>query len=430
MRFALVNPDWSFEGSIYFGCREPHLPLELGYTRALLQADGQEAEIVDGQLEGLSLDEIRRRVDALSPDAVVVVTAPSYLFWRCPPPELRVPRRTLDALRDLARFLIVAGPHGSTTPASTLQKLDADLVVLGECEEVIAELARTPPEDWSNVTGTATRDGVGRARVNGGPRAADMTALPPLRWPEETIACHAHHHHRFDAQPTRPGAEMEASRGCPYHCSFCAKDNYRDRYRKRPLPTVLRELDGLIAAGADYIYFIDEIFLPDERLLHEIASRGIQFGVQTRIDLWSLEMLDLLGAAGCRSIEAGVESISVEGRAALDKRCKLSTEELVERLLRARATVPFVQATLMESRADDPDAVTAWRERLVANGVWANAPVPLFPYPGSPDYTRLWGAPDEQAWERAHAYYLQRFETFSDVQEQRPVRLPILEQTP
>ena len=30
MRLALVNPRWSFDGSIYFGCRAPHLPLELG----------------------------------------------------------------------------------------------------------------------------------------------------------------------------------------------------------------------------------------------------------------------------------------------------------------------------------------------------------------------------------------------------------------
>jgi anaerobic magnesium-protoporphyrin IX monomethyl ester cyclase len=62
--------------------------------------------------------------------------------------------------------------------------------------------------------------------------------------------------------------------------------------------------------------------------------------------------------------------------------------------------------------------------------VWANAPVPLFPYPGSPDYTRLWGPPDDRAWERAHDYYLKRFDSFSDIQEQRPVRLPILEQAP
>ena len=42
MRFALVNPNWTFDGGIYFGCREPHLPLEYGYSRALLEADGHE----------------------------------------------------------------------------------------------------------------------------------------------------------------------------------------------------------------------------------------------------------------------------------------------------------------------------------------------------------------------------------------------------
>ena len=34
VKVALVNPPWTFDGSIYFGCREPHLPLELGYCRA------------------------------------------------------------------------------------------------------------------------------------------------------------------------------------------------------------------------------------------------------------------------------------------------------------------------------------------------------------------------------------------------------------
>ena len=40
MRVALVNPNWSFDGSIYFGCREPHLPLEYGYAKALLTRAG------------------------------------------------------------------------------------------------------------------------------------------------------------------------------------------------------------------------------------------------------------------------------------------------------------------------------------------------------------------------------------------------------
>jgi B12-binding domain/radical SAM domain protein of rhizo-twelve system len=427
VKIALVNPAWSFDGSIYFGCREPHLPLEYGYARALLRSDGHEVELIDGQLEGLTRQRLRARVEASAPDLIVVCTAPSYLFWRCPPPELRVPKQTIADLRGLAPAIVVVGPHGSTSPASTLRKLDADAVVLGECEEVLRDLARHPQGHWDQIPSLAWRTADGEPIVQGGPRAAAMDALPALRWRPEEIAGHRHHHHRFDQTPASPGAEMEASRGCPYRCTFCAKENYRDKYRKRPLATVLTELDGLIEAGARYVYFIDEIFLPDPELLDGIAARGVQFGVQTRIDLWSFEHLDLLGGAGCVSIEAGVESISVEGRARLDKRCRLSTAELTDRLRHAKRSVPFVQATLMESRSDDAQAVAAWRGELEQAGVWANDPVPLFPYPGSPDYTRLWGAPDEQAWERAHQHYLAQFGAFSDVQEQRPRSLPMLE---
>ena len=59
--------------------------------------------------------------------------------------------------------------------------------------------------------------------------------------------------------------------------------------------------------------------------------------------------------------------------------------------------------------------------------MWANDPVPLYPYPSSPDYRRLWGAPDAQAWERAHEHYLSQFDRFSDIQNQRPAALPQLE---
>ena len=55
MKVALVNPPWTFEGSIYFGCREPHLPLELGYARALLERDGHEVLLLDGHLDGPEL---------------------------------------------------------------------------------------------------------------------------------------------------------------------------------------------------------------------------------------------------------------------------------------------------------------------------------------------------------------------------------------
>lgn len=142
-------------------------------------------------------------------------------------------------------------------------------------------------------------------------------------------------------------------------------------------------------------------------------------------------MISLLASAGCVSIEAGVESISEAGRARLDKKCKLSTAQITERLIQARVTegIPFVQANLLDSADDDPEKVESWRQDLRKQGVWANKPVPLFAYPGSPEYTLRWGAADDHAWERAHESYLSNFDEFSDIQEQRPLPLVQLETT-
>lgn len=424
MRVALVNPPWRFEGSIYFGCREPHLPLELGYGKALLEAAGHEVLLLDAHLCDVRADQVAAEVADFRPGMTVVTTAPSYLFWRCAPPELRVPREFLLALDGRGGRTVAVGPHGSATPAAALRKLGADVVVRGECEEILVRLAAA--DDLARVPSVAWRDG-GEIRITGGPHAGRFTDLPALRWPDAWVRRHHHHHHRFDGGQEGPGAEVEASRGCPYTCSFCAKLDFRDAYRRRALAPLLEEIDGLAAQGVRYLYFIDEIFLPQRPLLEALVGRGLQFGIQTRIDLWKPEMLDLLGRAGCVSIEAGVESLTPEGRAALDKNCRMSTDELAERLLYAKQRVPFVQANLIKVAGDDPGMVAAWRERLQRGGVWANDPVPLYPYPSSPDYHRLWGAPDDEAWERAHAHYLAQFDRLSDIQEERVAPLPELE---
>src|SRR4051812_3550571 len=422
MRIALVNPRWSFTNSIYFGCREPHLPVEFGAAKLLLEGAGHRAEIFDGHLFDLSHAQICDLVRAYKPDATVVTTAPSYLFWRCAPPELRVPQEMLRALDGACGMTITVGPHVSTTPRAAMAKLGADLGIMGEFEETLVEIAGGNRE----IPGVAEREGA-NLTVRGGPRATRFTDLPALDWGAEWIHRHHHHHHRFDSKPQGPGAEAEASRGCPYRCTFCAKENFRDGYRRRDLDVLTAEIDGLLRHGVRYIYFIDEIFLPNRPLLDFLAQRDVQFGMQTRIDLWKPEMLEALGRAGCVSIEAGVESLTPQGREALDKMCRLSTDQLTERLIKARRHVPFVQANLIATPGDDAGMVQAWRETLRREGVWANDPVPLFPYPGSPDYRLLWGAPDERAWERAIDYYLGRYGAFSDIQEQRPLPLAELE---
>ncbi|NPV23534.1 TIGR04295 family B12-binding domain-containing radical SAM protein [Bradyrhizobium aeschynomenes] len=422
-RVALINPNWTFDGSIYFGCRSPHLPLELGISQHLLRDAGHATLLLDAHMFDLSQSDMLAELVTFRPDMIVLTTAPTYLFWRCAPPELRVPQQLVAMLRETGATLVAVGPHGSTTPRMTLRKLGVDLVVMGECEHSVLRLANGE-RDFAGLCFTQS---TGAPRINGGPQAAAFIDQPALQWPEEMIRRHHHHHHRFEAAPVGPGAEVEASRGCPYHCTFCAKDNFRNAYRKRQPAVILDELDGLRAQGTEYVYFIDEIFLPNADLLQGLVTRGFKFGIQTRIDLWKPDMLELLGRAGCVSIEAGIESLTPEGRAALAKNCRMTTEQLADRLVEARRHVPFVQANLIEMPQDDDPVVQRWRQRMQDAGVWANDPVPLYPYPGSPDYRRLWGEPDDHAWERAHTYYLELFSRFSDVQNERPVPLAALE---
>ncbi|TGR74329.1 B12-binding domain-containing radical SAM protein, partial [Mesorhizobium sp. M1C.F.Ca.ET.193.01.1.1] len=143
----------------------PHLPLEVGYSNAMLEADGHDVLMLDAQLQTLDNAALAERVAAFAPDMTVVTTAPTYLFWRCAPPELRVPGEFLGHLAGRGGRTVAVGPHGSATPAPTLRKLGVDVVVRGECEEVVAELGRQG--DWSKVAHTARLQG-GGLTCNGG----------------------------------------------------------------------------------------------------------------------------------------------------------------------------------------------------------------------------------------------------------------------
>ena len=89
--------------------------------------------------------------------------------------------------------------------------------------------------------------------------------------------------------------------------------------------------------------------------------------------------------------------------------------------------IPFVQANLLDSLDDDPAEVERWREDLRSTGCGRISPCRCFPIPGRPITRVRWGAADDWAWERAHDFYLGRFDEFSDIQEQRPAPLVQLE---
>ena len=140
MKVALVNPAWTFEGSIYFGCRAAHLPLELGYSKAMLERNGHEVVLLDGLLEDSSNKALAERVAAFAPELTMVVTAPTYLFWRCPPPELRVPSDFLRHLAGRGGCTVIAGPHLDHAGTGSCQD-QCRCRDHGECEEVITALA-------------------------------------------------------------------------------------------------------------------------------------------------------------------------------------------------------------------------------------------------------------------------------------------------
>ncbi|MDQ2833620.1 MAG: TIGR04295 family B12-binding domain-containing radical SAM protein [Acidobacteriota bacterium] len=432
MKFALVNPKWSFEGSTYFGCQEPHFPLELLAAREMLRSSGQEVLLIDAWMQDLTPEQTRSRLQSFQEDFLVVPTAPSYLFWRCPQPELRIPAQWIAALARPSKK-VVLGPHGSVTPLSTLEKTGADIVLRGEPDQTLPQLATLP---WEMVPGCYWRDERGLIHSSPGLGVTDMAAVGPLDYSEYPVELHHHLHHVFPgngADHLRRGAEVEFARGCPYSCTFCNKTLFRNKYRERDLLSVLTEIDRLIARGVDYIYFIDEIFGVGKQvktLLEEIAKRPVSIGFQTRIDLWNEDLLDLLGRAHCASFECGIESITDEGRNAMNKNCKIDTARITDLLVYAKGRIPWVQANLIKTAEDDPALVSAWQNRLKACGVWVSEPVPMFPFPGSPEYVTTFGAqPDEQAWERAHNYYLQLFASrgYSDIQEREPLSLHELE---
>ena len=428
MRFAFVNPDWTFSGSTYFGCQEPHYPLELLFAFDKVREAGHEPLLVDAQTDKLSIEEARSRVRAFDPDFLVIPTAPSYLFWRCPQPELRVPKQWFEELGGRA-VKVAIGPHPSATPGATIRKTGCDVAMRGEPDQLIPELASKP---WKDITGACYRDENG-LQMSPGLGVTDMSAVRALDFSNYNVERHAHRHHVFTGEGR--GAELEFARGCPWACTFCNKTLFRNKFRERDVDEVLKEVDRVVARGVNYIYFIDEIFGVGKnviRLLEALAERDVQIGFQTRIDLWNEETLDLLGRAHTISLECGIESITDEGRDELEKNCRISTDRITELLIYARTRIPWVQANLILTERDNREDIGKWQLHLKEHGVWVSEPVPMFPFPGSPLYVQTFGAqPDDQAWERAHHYYTTAFRDkgYSDIQEQKPIAIEDLECT-
>jgi radical SAM superfamily enzyme YgiQ (UPF0313 family) len=122
-----------------------------------------------------------------------------------------------------------------------------------------------------------------------------------------------------------------SSRGCPYHCNWCAKPISGNRFQLRAPQEVaaeIRELKTLF--GVEHIWFGDDVFALDRHWVEEFAnaveSHGevVPFKIQSRADLMSEATVSALKRAGCAEIWMGVESGSQKILDAMKKGLKLS----------------------------------------------------------------------------------------------------------
>jgi radical SAM superfamily enzyme YgiQ (UPF0313 family) len=119
---------------------------------------------------------------------------------------------------------------------------------------------------------------------------------------------------------------LVSSRGCPYHCNWCAKPLYGDSYRHYSASRVATDMEQVKHQFApDQIWFADDIFGLSARWTREFAAHveqrnaQIPFRMQSRCDLMTRDTVDALKRAGCSEVWMGAESGSQKILDAMDK---------------------------------------------------------------------------------------------------------------
>jgi anaerobic magnesium-protoporphyrin IX monomethyl ester cyclase len=119
---------------------------------------------------------------------------------------------------------------------------------------------------------------------------------------------------------------MVSTRGCPFHCNWCAKPIWGQRYAMRSPANVAEEL-ALVkrVLRPDHIWFADDIFGLRPQWVadfgREVAARdaAIPFMIQSRVDLLTEQAVIGLAQAGCAEVWMGAESGSQKILDAMDK---------------------------------------------------------------------------------------------------------------
>ena len=235
------------------------------------------------------------------------------------------------AQEGLKHTQIIFGGPDVTHNVENYLKNGADILVLGEGEQTLLEIARLLQESADLQTIGPSIDGVAFLLPDGSvfktaarEKIRDIDTLPfPNRQKIDlqlylAVWKKAHGH---------SAVSLSTQRGCPYTCRWCSTAVYGQSYRRRSPENVVNEIEWLQKNyDFDLIWFVDDVFTVSHKWLREFRDElqkrnlKVQFECITRADRLTDEVLEILKEAGCFRVWIGAESGSQRIIDAMDRR--------------------------------------------------------------------------------------------------------------
>ncbi|HOU41269.1 MAG TPA: radical SAM protein [Promineifilum sp.] len=311
-----------------WAAQQPYPPLGTLYAAAVMRQAGYSVALFDAMLAE-SEAEWAAALDAHQPRfAVIYEDNFNYLSKMCLL-RMREAAFTMSAMA-AARgcVVIVAGSDASDHSAAYLRS-GAHYVLLGEGEETLTQLldrltGRTATP-LSDIRGLAWPEG---DQIESNPRRAPIADLDALPFPAWDLVDVERYRRVWQTHHGRYSMNMVTTRGCPYHCNWCAKPIWGQRYHSRSPECVAEEMGWLKEAyRPDHIWFADDIvgLKPGwwTRFAAAVDARGAQvpFKCLSRADLIMRNEADVLALAraGAEIVWIGAESGSQDVLNAMEK---------------------------------------------------------------------------------------------------------------
>ena len=324
MRVFLGNPPWSKSGyyGVRAGSRWPHFeeehheympfPFFLAYAAAVLEETDYEVLLVDGIAEGISEKEFVNRITSFAPDLIVLEVSTISIDA-----DLALARKIRKSIgKDIK--ITLCGLHAFMYQSDFLERTAfVDFILIGEYEYTLRDLADhlKRGQDLKRVHGLIFRDAEGIVVVN--ERRPLISNLDELPWPARQYLPMESYHDEPGNIP-RPSVQIQASRGCPFGCVFCAWPQiiYGSRkYRTRDPIDVVDEFEWLVKNWKfKSVYFDDDTFNIGKTRVLDICKGlkerhiDIPWAAMCRADTMSPDMLEAMVDSGLHAVKYGVET--------------------------------------------------------------------------------------------------------------------------